>query len=540
MDFNRSEQPSSRNYNIVPEMGNTPKDKGLAKRSRATQSYGNPPAHYTLSDYFAQSDNALYATSRHDTYIPAAKRVCTTPIQERTTSAMPQGSVCFFDIPDKTDEYNEQKVTYFEPFGDAHHAGEHSLTALQTSPLSTPLQNIDSFFATSSPGNGQQNTCFMNAALQTIADLTDHFTPESGEIPDDIKALLNHDVGKYALYFTLRDNTLKLCDHLRKEGAKATQVPEKKCESAYAHPLMKQFIKSYTAYEKASRTTTEEDHESESLLNDCQQDPQEFLDKVCEVLELNRSEKSSLMQASLLRLERNGERLFCRTAKGTDRSALLTLSVPQHSSDRQMPGITLQHCIDLFQQKDDLPPDSRVKWTDQELQTAGLIKKDAQLPLTKEARQKALEYTKDSKQMIWAFTGEKPPVVLLALAKLSVQDPTTQKTRLLLQEGKELLKALDTTKHVTIPCFKASHTEGGSHYRFDDKVIHQRYKVNSVVIHEGKSPVTGHFVSVREQPEGYLMRDDGFTHRPYNGPLLNLFQGQHVAGYLFALQAVED
>ena len=520
-------------YNTVPEA----KDKSPARNSKS----GEPSKPYTLNDYFTQGEAALY---KPDTYTPAAKRVCTTPIQERTTSTTPQESFCFLDDPGKAAKYNKQKkktvkttlspVSYHESFWDAPHAGESSSTS---SLLSTPLQSVDV------DDDEQQNTCFMNAALQTIADLTEHFTPEPDEIPDDIKARLNYDVKKYALYFTLRENTLKLCKHLRKEGAKATRIPEGECESAYAHPLMKKFIKSYIAYEKASRTTAQEEDEEdkdESILNDHQQDPQEFLDKVCEVLELNRSENSSLMQVSLLRLERGREKLFSRTAKGSDRSTLLTLSVPQHSPDRQMPGVTLQHCIDLFQQKDDLSPDSRIKWTDQELQKAGLIKDDARLPLKEEERQEALRGTKDSKQMLWAFTGEKPPAVLLVLAKLSVQNPTTHETHLLLQEGKELLQTLDTAKHVTIPCYKASTAEDGQNYRFEGKMINQRYKVSSVVAHEGTNPVTGHFVSVREQPEGYLMRDDGFTYSPYKGPLLNLFQDQNVAGYLFALQAVED
>ncbi|MTI12660.1 ubiquitin carboxyl-terminal hydrolase family protein [Sansalvadorimonas verongulae] len=386
------------------------------------------------------------------------------------------------------------------------------------------------------------NTCFMNAAMQAVADLLSfHGIPQeaySQEIPQGVFQRLNRNS---LPFYQLRTDTLNLCEKLNTMNK---QEPES-WNSAPVEQLMDTFIGSYVAYENAKNQLTQGEVSRDSILNHSQQDPQEFLDNICEVLGLNQSTASSVLALTFLSLEKDGN-VLTRRLHGTDksepeRSTLLALPIPEMASKEVARQTTLNTCVDKLLEKTDLEIESRLDWSQDDLVKAGLIKEGQSGPTSSTERMQLLDGTQDMSQFVCTFTGSEPPRALIALAKLSQYDIANQKTVRRSLEGKALLKNLDKTDSVTIPFYKAAFDAGVGRYTLSEEPpVQQKYNVRSIVVHHGQSAHSGHYVTVQKRPEGYVVYNDSHVSEPQHLTLSELFHGQPVCGYIFALQAVES
>ena len=425
-------------------------------------------------------------------------------------------------------------------------------TSLPLSFLKSTYNTITSALSGESSSSGLQNrgnTCFMNAAMQTIADLLSfHGIPpeaSSSGIPPRVFNQLNRES---LFFYQLRTDTLNLCKKLNAINKKGTEAKTWNSESV--EQLMDQFINSYVSYENAKKLSIQGagSLSRSSILNHSQQDPQEFLDNVCEVLGLNQSTTSSLLSLTYLSLEKNDQVLTRRQHGNEDsepeRSTLLALPIPTADSWESAQQTTLDICVGQLLEKENLDIENHLEWSKDDLVQAGLLNEQDKPPVSASERVELLKSTRDTSQFTHTYTythtytGTEPPRALLALAKLSQYYYTKQCAVRRSAEGKALLKNLDKKGTITVPCYHANLNEATGKYTLSDRPVQQAYKPRSIVVHIGSSASLGHYVTVQDTPDGYVVYNDSSVFQPQKTTLSKLFHKQSACGYIFAVQAV--
>ncbi|WP_281647901.1 hypothetical protein [Parendozoicomonas sp. Alg238-R29] len=391
----------------------------------------------------------------------------------------------------------------------------------------------------SSAGPGlmnQGNSCFMNAAMQMVADFIKHHgiseRAYTCSIPDALLQELKNNCppSKSQLeistpFYTLRSDIRSLCDALTAEDWNFTTV----------NNHMETFIKSYKEFAKATGRTSALDVIGNDHGCFSQQDAQEFLNVINDVLDLNSEDSSSLIVLSKFSLQREGTVLAQRYGKASnDRSALLCMEIPDKEN------VTLQDCTDLFLAKEPMDSDSRCEWEPQYLVTANLIDTPDKAPDSTEETNKLLQGTEDHKELVLAFAGEKPPRSIVVMPKLYDYNPVENRSERLDAEGKSLLEHLED--EVVIPCYRASlPTDKKSVEITDNTPVQQKYRTRSVVVHTLFAG--GHYVTVRSNNGKYVICDDSSVNTLEDlgcSTLKEYFESKSACGYIFALQAVEQ
>ena len=186
------------------------------------------------------------------------------------------------------------------------------------------------------------NTCYMNSAIQTFSHVLEKHDPskqtESLEIPDHVFKQLNSTTIFYRLRSDMHD--------LHKQLASTSPQNQTGVEQN-----MGKLIESFQGYERIKQITANPSRQHASMVGYRQQDPQEFLDNICEVMGFNTAHSSSLLLLTQLGLEKNNQNLYKRFqitgVNGIERSGILPLSIPENEAD----GTTLTSCVQFLLDK---------------------------------------------------------------------------------------------------------------------------------------------------------------------------------------------